>query len=472
MMSQRKAKIVATIGPACETEQMLIRLIENGLDIARLNFSHGTHEEHLVKIKRIRQAAQKTGKEVAILQDLQGPKIRIGTFEDPPIQLRPGDLFTITTDDVPGNENIVSTTYQHLPKDVKPGDYILVNDGLIKLLVQQTTDRDVFCEVINGGSLYDRKGINLPGVKISEPSLTAKDRADLDFGLKHGVDYVALSFVRDAESLYEVKKIIGDREVPVIAKLEKPEALDNLDAIIAAADGVMVARGDLGVEISAARVPVVQKQIIEKALAAGKPVITATQMLDSMMVHPVPTRAEASDVANAIFDGSDAVMLSGETAFGKFPLESLRTMDTIIRESEAAPSYFRLNPVKFWEDRQLNFSQSVCESAYYSSKEIKARWIVVFTETGSTARIMSNLRPETPILALTGNPGTLRHLQLFWGVQPALIDKKIEITRDMQFLEEFLINGGWVQSGDKIVVIAGSSQAVGGTNMLRLHQVG
>ncbi len=470
-MIQRKAKIVGTIGPACDSVEMLVRLIKSGLDIARLNFSHGTHQEHLEKIKRIRKAAAQTGKDIAILQDLQGPKIRIGTFKNPPVQLNPGDLFTITTDDVPGNENIVSTTYKHLPKDVQPGDFILVNDGLIKLLVQETSDRDVFCEVVIGGTLYDRKGINLPGVKISEPSLTEKDRKDLAFGLENGVDYVALSFVRDAESVKEIKELIGERRVPVIAKLEKPEALENLDEIIAAADGVMVARGDLGVEISSARVPVVQKQIIEKALAAGKPVITATQMLDSMMMHPVPTRAEASDVANAIFDGSDAVMLSGETAFGKYPLESIRMMRTIIEESEKSFSYFRLNPVKFWENRKLNFAQSVCESAFYSSKEIKARWIVVFTETGSTARIMSNLRPGTPILALTGNSTTLRRLHLLWGVTPALIDKKIEITRDMHFLEEYLIAGGWAQSGDQIVVIAGSSQSAGGTNMLRLHQI-
>ncbi len=470
-MSRRKAKIVATIGPASDSEAMLEKLIEAGLDIARLNFSHGTHEEHLQKIQRIRKVAKKLGKPVAILQDLQGPKIRIGTFEHPPILLNPGDLFTITTDDVPGNENIVGTTYKNLPKDVRPGDYILVNDGLIKLKVQQTSDVDVFCEVINGGSLYDRKGINLPGVKISEPSLTKKDKKDLEFGLANGVDWVALSFVRDAESIREVKAFIGNKNVPVVAKLEKPEALENLDAIITETDAVMVARGDLGVEISAARVPVVQKQIIEKCKLAGKPVITATQMLDSMMVNPVPTRAETSDVANAIFDGSDAVMLSGETAFGKYPLESVNMMRSIIEESEQRESYFRLNTAERFKDRTMSFSHSVCQSAYFSSKEIRARYIVVFTESGRTAQIMSNLRPSSPILGLTSQPKTLAQMQLFWGVMPALIDYKIEITRDIDILERYLKRYGWAQPGDHIVIIAGSSHESGGTNMLRLHRV-
>lgn len=471
-MAQRKAKIVATIGPASESEIMLGKLIDAGLDVARLNFSHGSHEEHLQKIRRIRKVAKEKGKPVAILQDLQGPKIRIGTFEKPPIQLNPGDLFTITTDDIPGNENIVSTTYQNLPKDVQPGDSILVNDGLIKLKVQQTSDTDVFCEVVNGGSLYDRKGINLPGVKISEPSLTEKDKKDLAFGLEHGVDWVALSFVRDAASIREVKDFIGSKHVPVVAKLEKPEALENLDEIIAETDAVMVARGDLGVEISAARVPVVQKQIIEKCKLAGKPVITATQMLDSMMVNPVPTRAETSDVANAVFDGSDAVMLSGETAFGKYPLESIRMMHSIIEESEQKESYFRLNTAERVKDQTMSFSHSVCQSAYFSSKEIRARYIVVFTESGRTAQIMSNLRPSSPILGLTSHPKTLAQMQLFWGVTPALIDYKIEITRDIELLESFLKHHDWVKPGDHIVVIAGSSQETGGTNMLRLHRIG
>jgi len=467
----RKAKIICTIGPASDTEERLRQLLQAGMDVARLNFSHGRYDEHLKKIKLIRKVSLEMNKPVAILQDLQGPKIRIGTFENPPINLNPGDLFTITTKDVPGNEHIVSTSYKHLPNDVQVGDHILVNDGLIKLKVLEKSRFDVFCEVINGGALYDKRGINLPGVNISEPSLTDKDKQDLQFGLDNGIDYVALSFVRDADSIREIKGLIGTKRVPVIAKLEKPEALQNLDAILEASDGVMVARGDLGVEISAERVPVVQKEIIEKALMAGKPVITATQMLDSMMVNPIPTRAETSDVANAIFDGSDAVMLSGETAFGKFPLRSVEMMSAIIAEAEKKNRYFRLEPIKFCCAGEREFSHSICHSAYYAANEIKARCIVVFTRSGYTATVMSNFRPEVPILALTPNPGTMNRLCLYWGVIPVLLEATIDIAEDLSPLESFLKKTQSIERGDHIVIISGSSQAEGGTNLLRLHTI-
>ena len=470
-MKPRKAKVICTIGPACDSEEMLIRLVEAGMDVARLNFSHGTHEEHLQKIKRIRAVSEKTGKAIAILQDLQGPKIRIGKFENPPIRLNPGDLFTITTDNIPGNENIVSTSYKNLSKDVHPGDYILVNDGLIKLLVQETKDPDIFCEVVNGGSLYDRRGINLPGVQVSEPSLTEKDKKDLAFGLQHDVDYVALSFVRDAQSIRDVKNFIGDKNTPVVAKLEKPEALDNLDEIIAETDAVMVARGDLGVEISGARVPVVQKIIIEKCLQAGKPVITATQMLDSMMEQPVPTRAETSDVANAVFDGSDAVMLSGETAFGKYPIPSVKMMTAIINEAEKKESFFRLNLAEKIDHPDSSFAQSVAHAAYFSAKGMKAKYIVVLTRSGRAARIMSNFRPTVPVLGLSDRQKTLHQLALLWGVIPSHFEHFIEISGDLTPLEDFLLKKGYVKSGDKIVVIAGSSQESGGTNIMRLHTI-
>jgi len=470
-METKKAKIICTIGPASDSLEMLTKLAHAGMNIARLNFSHGTHDEHLQKIKRIRKVSKQTGKAIAILQDLQGPKIRVGTFENPPIQLAPGDLFTLTTDDIQGNEHIVSTSYKKLSKDVKPGDHILVNDGLIKLKVQKVKGADIFCEVVNGGSLYDRRGINLPGVKVSEPSLTAKDKRDLEFGLEHGVDYVALSFVRDAESILQVKKFIGKHNIPVIAKLEKPEALENLDAIIEATDAVMVARGDLGVEISASMVPVVQKNIIEKCLLASKPVITATQMLDSMMVNPVATRAETSDVANAVFDGSDAVMLSGETAFGKFPLESVKYMASIIRDAEANKSFFRKNLVLKRKNESGNFSRSVCQAAYYSAKDLDAAFIVVFTESGYSAQMMSDLRPLSRVLALSGNKQTLNRLALIWGVTSSQINKKIEIIKDLKILEAHLKEKGFVKSGDNIVIMAGSSKEEGGTDLLRLHQV-
>ena len=465
-----KAKIICTIGPASEDEQTLEALIKAGMDIARLNFSHGTHEEHRQKILKIRQISKKLGKPIAILQDLQGPKIRIGKFKKAPIHLKPGDTFTITTRDVLGDESTVSTTYKNLPHDVQIGDAILVNDGLIKLKVKSKTETDIICEVLNGGSLYDRRGINLPGVKISEPSLTEKDKDDLLFGLAQGIDYVALSFVRDAQGIYDMRAFMTEKAVPIIAKLEKPEALENLDAIIQAADGVMVARGDLGVEISTEKVPSVQKTIIEKCLLKNKPVITATQMLDSMMVHPIPTRAEATDVANAIFDGSDAVMLSGETAFGDFPVESVRTMNSIIKESEKHPQYFRVNPDKRIENILQDFSTSICHSAYHSACEIRAKFIVVLTRSGFTALKMSNFRPEVPILALTSNHRTFRKMCLYWGVIPVFVEKEIFMSEDLKELEGVLKAGNWIKRGDKLVIVAGSSRQQGGTNLLRLHE--
>ncbi len=470
-MDPKKAKIICTIGPASDSVEMLTKLAHAGMNIARLNFSHGTHEEHKQKMDRIRQVSAATGKPIAILQDLQGPKIRVGTFENPPIQLNPGDLFTLTMDDVVGNEHIVSTSYKKLAQDVEIGDKILVNDGLIKLKVQQKKGNDIFCEVINGGSLYDRRGINLPGVKVSEPSLTEKDKRDLEFGLEQGIDYVALSFVRDADGIRQIKEFMGKRAVPVIAKLEKPEALDNLDEIIEVTDGVMVARGDLGVEIDAARVPVVQKQIIEKCLLAGKPVITATQMLDSMMMNPVPTRAETSDVANAVFDGSDAVMLSGETAFGKFPEESVKMMASIIRKAETSPQYFRKIKQKMIKEGEANFTHSVCLAAYFSARDVGAKYIVVLTRSGETAKIISNLRPQTSIAALTNNTTALQQLALYWGIRPSFLDKTIDMDEDLSGLDRYLKENNFVQSGDRIVLIAGSSAQKGGTNLMRLHEI-
>ncbi|MBN2423792.1 MAG: pyruvate kinase [Calditrichaceae bacterium] len=465
----RNAKIICTIGPACDDEKMLSELITAGMNIARLNFSHGSHEEHLTRIKRIRKLSEKLNAPIAILQDLQGPKIRIGTFASSPIHLKQGDLFTITTKEIEGNEHIVSTSYKKLPSDVKVGDTILVNDGLIKLSVKERSSDSVFCEVVNGGGLYDRRGINMPGVKISEPSLTDKDKKDLEFGLKNGIDYVALSFVRDAESIKSIKSFMGASSVPVVAKLEKPEALENLDSIIELADVIMVARGDLGVEISSARVPVVQKQIIEACLLAGKPVITATQMLDSMMVNPVPTRAETSDVANAIFDGSDAVMLSGETAFGKYPLESVQLMDAIVKEAEKQRKYFRINRAAQEIEGVADFAESICYAACYASKEIEADYIVVLTESGRTARLMSNFRPEVPIMALTDNQKVYRQLSLYWGVTPNLIHKKIRLNDDLAELIGFFKSAKKIKKGDKLVVISGSKMTAGATNMLRLH---
>ncbi len=470
-MSTRKAKIVCTIGPTSQSEEMLIKLIKSGLDVARLNFSHGTHEDHLKSIKLIRKLSEKLGKPISILQDLQGPKIRVGKFKNPPIALKTGAEFIITTRKIEGNAEEVGTSYKNLPNDVEIDDNILINDGLIKLKVIGKNETDVKCRVIVGGPLYDHKGVNLPGVKISEPSLTAKDREDLSFGIAHDVDYVALSFVRDADSIYEIKKIIGDKKIPVVAKLEKPEALDNLEAIVEATDVVMVARGDLGVEISTQKVPVVQKRIIELCQKKSVPVITATQMLDSMIVNPTPTRAEATDVANAVFDGTDAVMLSGETAFGKYPLEAVQMMDSIVREAEAHTKYFRLKHSDPDRHETVSFSRSICDAAYHSAVDISAKLIVVFSESGYTAKEMSKLRPQIPIVALTTHKNTLSRLPLIWGALPLYLDRKIKIESNLKELENFLKSHKLVKKGDKIVIIAGFSMNVGGTNLLRLHEV-
>ena len=467
---RKRAKIICTIGPASNNEEMITKLVYAGMDVARLNFSHGTHGQHLENIKLIRQVSQKTNKYIAILMDLQGPKIRIGHFADGPVTVKPGDSFTITTDDIPGSQSIVSTSYKNLPNDVQVDDHILINDGLINLKVNKKSDKEVLCEVINGGILYDRKGINLPGVKVSEPSLTQKDKQDLEFGLKHDVDYIALSFVREAKDIRTIKECIGDKKIPIVAKIEKPEAIKNIDSIITETDVIMVARGDLGVEISAKKVPVVQKMIIEKCQNAGIPVITATQMLDSMMANPVPTRAEASDVANAIFDGSDAVMLSGETAFGKYPEESVLMMSSIIEEAESA-GYFRFSADDLIRQRPLSSSQSICHVANTSANDIGAQYIVVFTESGFTAKIMSKYRPKVPILALTSSEKTIRRTALYWGTLPSLINNKLELKRDLTDLETHLKQNQLAKAGDKIVILAGSSLEEGGTNMMRLHRI-
>ncbi len=468
---QKRAKIICTIGPTSNTEQVLTQLARSGMDVARLNFSHGTHEEHLANITLIRKVSKKIGKPIAILMDLQGPKIRIGHFDDGPVRVKAGELFTIVTDDVPGTQHIVGTTYKNLPNDVKPDDKILINDGLIQLKVDRTTDTEVFCEVVIGGILYDRKGINLPGVEVSEPSMTKKDIDDLKFGLKHGVDFVALSFVRSANDIRDLRKKMGETPTPIIAKIEKPEAVENIDEIIMETDVVMVARGDLGVEISTEKVPVVQKMIIEKCMKAGIPVITATQMLDSMMANPVPTRAEASDVANAIFDGSDAVMLSGETAFGKYPVESVSIMTSIILEAEKAGFYWLKNENKSLVYKPLSSSRSICHVANISAQDIGAKFIVVFTESGFTGQIISKYRPKVPVLALTGNKGTVQKMAPYWGVIPSLIHKRLEITNSLDALEDHLKTSKLAKAGDKIIIIAGSSSEEGGTNMMRLHRL-
>jgi pyruvate kinase len=470
-MNFRSAKIVCTLGPASNTFEMIERLMRAGMDVARLNFSHGTHDDHARTIKHLREVSAKLSRPIAILADLQGPKIRTGLLVDKkPVQLRAGQRFTISNIAIAGTSAGVSTTFKRMPREVKKGDRILLGDGLIELRVVSTTSTLVVCTVINGGLLGEHKGINLPGVKLNIPALTPKDHADLKFALKAGANFIAVSFVRKAEDVVLAKAAIrrAGYDVPVIAKLEKPEAIENLDAILKVANGVMVARGDLGVEMSPESVPVIQKQIIIRACEARRPVITATQMLESMTLNPRPTRAEASDVANAIFDGSDAVMLSAETASGAYPVEAVEMMDRIIREAEANnPNVLRPKPAQF------NIAETASELICHASEELHMKVIAVFTESGVTARLVSKHRPRPPIIAFSTIQETRRRLSLYWGVLPRTIAHVKAIEELVQAADKRLLEEGLVKRGDVVGIVAGTPLFVGGTtNFMKFHVIG
>jgi pyruvate kinase len=471
-MGDRRAKIVCTLGPSSATPEMIDRLVQAGMDVARLNFSHGTHEEHAKRVAAVRRASEHHEKPVGVLADLQGPKIRTGALErGQPVRLRFGQKFTITTRNVIGSAAGVNTTFRALPESVHKGDRILLHDGEISLRVISVRGRDVVCQVENGGDLAEHQGINLPGAKLKIPVLTAKDRDDLALALKLGVEYIGLSFVRTAADVRAGKAAIRrqGKNTPVIAKLEKPEAIENLDEILSVTDGVMVARGDLGVEMSLAKVPVVQKEIIVRARNALVPVITATQMLDSMQKNPRPTRAEASDVANAVFDGSDALMLSGETAAGSYPLESVEMMDRIIREAEANAS-IELRPTRFAE---LQISEAIAEAICHAAEELQMKVIAVFTESGSSARLVSKYRPRAPIVAFSPNAETRRRLGLFWGVTPRRIADIRNIDQLVRAAESRLIEERLVKKGDVVGIVAGTPLGTRGTtNLMRLLRIG
>jgi pyruvate kinase len=471
-----RTKIVATIGPASDSPDILARLLSAGMDVARLNFSHGTHAEHARRIALLRKLSQRTGRPLAIMQDLQGPKIRTGSLTShTAVTLRAGDHFTITTNEFAGTAVRVSTTYTALPGDVCPGDRILVSDGLIELRVLSTNGADVKTEVVFGGELREHQGINLPGVNVSSPALTEKDAADLAFGLAQDVDYVALSFVRRASDVIEVKRRIAaaGKDTPVIAKIEKPEALDDLPAILAVADAVMVARGDLGVEMAPEQVPIVQKQIIEACNDAGVPVITATQMLDSMTHNPRPTRAEASDVANAIIDGADAVMLSAETATGRFPVEAVRMMARIAEASEASNRHgdHIVQPQQFLEQRvDVENAMSVAACAIVNTLPVKA--IVAFTMRGATARLVSRLRPKTPIFAFTPSEAVFRRLSLIWGVTPIMCECVDRLDDLSMLVNMLLLTRGLACPGDTVVTTGGHPIASrGATNFVKVLRI-
>jgi pyruvate kinase len=468
-----KTKIVATIGPASNSPEVLEKLIDGGMSVARLNFSHGSYETHTDAIRTIRSLSRSMNRPVAILLDLQGPKIRVGKLKDgEPVRLKRNQEFRITTDKVVGTAELVSTTYQNLPADVTKEDTILLDDGLIRLQVESKRKNTVKCRVINGGWLKENKGINLPGVDVSAPSLTNKDRQDVNFGIKSGVDFFALSFVRKADDLEQIKAIIKKQggNIPVIAKIEKQEAVDDLDAILEVADGIMVARGDLGVEMKPELVPTIQKHIISRAVMRNRPVITATQMLETMSVNPIPTRAETSDVANAILDGTDAVMLSGETASGKYPAKAVRMMRRIAHEVENSP-FMKYN-IQYEADPKDRITHAVAQSAVNILHEVDAKCMVAFSQSGSTSKQISKQRPSRPVYAFTSLKDTYNRLSLLWGVTPMYIPNIKNARRLVESSEHLLINKKALQEGDLIVLVIGMGLKKGSTNMIKIHRVG
>jgi len=456
---------------------MMTRLLEVGMDVARLNFSHGSHDEHARMITRVRDVASRAGVALCLMQDLQGPKIRIGELETPTIDVPAGSTLRITTDRVTGQPGKVSTTFDRLPEEVRPGDAILLDDGKIRLVVLRIEQHDVVCEVVAGGKLSPRKGINLPGVALSIPAFTVKDLDDLAFGLSQGVEYTALSFVRTADDIRAlraaIQRITGGKEVhPIIAKIEKPQALRNIASIIEEADAIMVARGDLGVEVPPEEVPLHQKSIIAQCNHMGKPVIVATQMLESMISSPVPTRAEANDVANAVLDGADAVMLSGETSVGAYPVEAVAMMTRIINNVETHAGKPRIHE-KWLPEGEKAHQEALGRAACVLAEQIHAAAIVAVTQSGATARIVSHYRPRTPIVAVTASALTLRRLNLIWGVRGMIVEGTNQNSdQTLRVVERSLAEEGVLRSGDAYVLIAGQPLfAGGGTNFVKVERV-
>ena len=470
----RRAKIVATVGPASNTEAAFRELVRAGLDVARLNFSHGTQQEKTRLIQMIRKVAREEGKPLCIMGDLQGPKIRTGKLKNhTPVLLKTGQKLTITPRDIAGTSALISTTFPTLAENLETGARILLSDGLIELRVRGIYGVDVECEVVNGGMLGEHKGINLPGIHVRVPSLTAKDEGDLEFAIQQNLDAIAVSFVRNAEDVRLTKYRIAalGADMWVIAKLEKPQAIEHLEAILEIADGVMVARGDLGVEMPPEKVPALQKLVIRRAAEYRKPVITATQMLESMIENPRPTRAEASDVANAIYDGTDAVMLSAETATGKYPVEAVSMMARIVTESEQQITLERM-PRTRSNKAKLSVAETICESMAHAAEEVDVSAIAVFTETGSTARMLSKYKPQPPIFALSSVEAVINRTNLLWGVRPILCKKMNTTDLMVVTAEHMLEEQRYVLAGQIVGIVAGTRTKTGSTNFMRLHTVG
>ena len=470
----RRTKIICTLGPAVDDEEMIRTLIRTGMDAARFNFSHGSHPEHLARLTMLKSVRDSMGRPVATILDTKGPEIRIKSFETKTITLEPGDPFTLTTEDVVGNQGWVSVTYPKLHEELQPGQEILVDDGLVAIKVDRIEGTRIICTVENGGTLSANKSINIPGVHIQLPALTEKDVADIRFGVENDFDFIAASFVRRAADVEAIRAVLhecGGDDVRIIAKIENQEGVDNIDEILSAADGIMVARGDLGVEIPAARVPILQKQMIRKGLQQGKPVITATQMLDSMIRNPRPTRAEVSDVANAVFDGTSCVMLSGETASGKYPLEALAAMDGIVTEAEGAVDYWR----EFLENRlavSSSINDAITHTCCLTAMDLDAKAILAATNSGHTARMIARFRPACPVAALTMFEKVRRQLALYWGVIPYLTGEVNSTDRIFSLCAETALKEGLVRDGDTVVITAGVPLGrTGSTNLLKAHVI-
>jgi len=475
--SYAQTKIVATLGPASQMVDTLMKMTDAGMDVVRLNFSHGSHAMHAMVLQSVREACKRSGVHLSILQDLSGPKIRTGHLEEATVELITGEQFTFTVEDIRGNSKRVSTTYKQLPQDVKIGDVILVDDGKMKLSVASKTSTDVTCDIINGGILAEKKGMNLPGVKVSVASFTEKDVEDLKFGLANDIDYVALSFVRSANDIRQLREVIihevqKGKRVPIVAKIEKPEAVENIDEIIAETDVVMVARGDLGVELAPEDVPVVQKMIVRKCNEAGVPVIVATQMLESMIGNPRPTRAEANDVANAVMDGADAVMLSGETSVGAYPIEAVQTMDRIIRKAEEQHRDHLQLAKKPTNPEHISFD-AIGRAACVIADQVNAKVIVTVTHSGFSAMNTAKYRPKARIIAATEREKILRRLNLVWGVSGFIVPQlEGDTDQALKHINELLLKGGYVQKGDYVVTTVGIPLfARGSTNTIKVERV-
>ncbi len=469
----RRTKIICTLGPAVDSEDMIRTLIRTGMDAARFNFSHGSHPEHLARLNMLKAVRDAMGRPVATILDTKGPEIRIRSFETKTITLEPGDPFTLTTEDVTGNQGLVSVTYPQLHEELQPGQEILIDDGLVAIRVERIEGTNIVCTVENGGTLSANKSINIPGVHIQLPALTEKDIDDIRFGVENDFDFIAASFVRRAADVEAVRAVLhdcGGDDVKIIAKIENQEGVDNLDAILEAADGIMVARGDLGVEIPAARVPILQKQMIRKGLQQGKPVITATQMLDSMMRNPRPTRAEVSDVANAVYDGTGSVMLSGETAGGKYPVEALTAMVGIVTETESAIDYWK----QFQKQRVLpasNINDAITHTCCLTAKDLNAKAILTATNSGRSARMICRFRPACPIAALTMHEKVRRQLNISWGVTPYLTGEVNSTDRIFSLSAEVALKERLVENGDTVVITAGVPLGKSGSTNLIKAQV-